>query len=59
MGLLILERREIAQNSGGYGHDNLGENLPRFDFSIIDYSVMNKSQLLKFDSVGAWKLNES
>ena len=37
----------------------MGENLPRFDFSIIDYSVMNKSQLLKFDSVGAWKLNES
>ena len=43
----------------GYGHDNLGENPPRFDFSIIDYSVMNKSQLLKLDSVGAWKPNKS
>ena len=42
-----------------YGHDNLGENSPHFDFSIIDYSVMNRSQLLKLDSVGAWKLNES
>ena len=29
----------------GYGHDNLGESPPRFDFSIIDYSVMNRSQL--------------
>ena len=43
----------------GYGHDNLGESPPCFDFSIIDYSVMNRSQLLKLDSVGAWKLNES
>ena len=42
-----------------YGHDNLGENPPRFNFSIIDYLVMNRSQLLKLDSVGAWKLNES
>ena len=42
----------------GYGHVNLGEIPPRFDFSIIDYSVMNKSQLLKLDSVGVWKLNE-
>ena len=42
-----------------YGHDNLGENPPRFDFSVIDYSVRNRSQLLKLDSVGAWKLNES
>ena len=41
-----------------YGHDNLGENSPRFDFLIIDYSVMDRSQLLKLDSVGVWKLNE-
>ena len=43
----------------GYGHDNLGENPPCFDFSIIDYSVMNRSQLLKLDSVGVWKPNGS
>ena len=49
----------MAYNGGGYGHDNLGENPPRFDFSIIDYSVMNESQLLKFDSAGAWRLNGS
>ena len=42
-----------------YGHDNLGENPPHFDFSVIDYSVMNRSQLLKLDSIGARKLNES
>ena len=42
-----------------YGQENLGENPPRFDFSIIDYLVMNRSQLLKLDSVGALKLNES
>ena len=23
-----------------YGYDNLGENSPHFDFSLIDYSVM-------------------
>ena len=38
-----------------YGHDNLVENPPRLDFSVIDYSVLNKSQLLKLDSVGVWK----
>ena len=42
-----------------YGHDNLGESSPCFDFSIIDYSVMNRSQILILDSVGAWKLNGS
>ena len=42
-----------------YGHDNLGENSPHFDFSIVDYSVTNRGQTLKLDSVGAWKLNES
>ena len=42
-----------------YGHDNLGENSPRFNFSITDYSVMTKSQPLKLGSVGAWKFNES
>ena len=36
-----------------------GENPPRFDFSIIDYLVMNRNQLLKLDSVGAWEPNES
>ena len=42
-----------------YGHDNLEENPPCFDFSIIDYSVMTRRQPLKLGSVGAWKLNES
>ena len=42
-----------------YGHDNLGENSPRFDFSIVDYSVMTGSQALKLDFVGVWELNES
>ena len=36
-----------------YGHDNLGENSPRFNFSIIDYSVMAGSQALKLGFVGA------
>ena len=43
----------------GYGHDNLGENPPHFNFSIIDYSVIHRSQLVKLDSVGAWKPKES
>ena len=42
-----------------YGHDNLGENSPCFDFSIVDYSVMTGSQALKLGFVGAWELNES
>ena len=42
-----------------YGHDNLGESSPRFDFSVIDYSVMTRSQPLKLGSVGVQKLNES
>ena len=42
-----------------YGHDNLGENSPRFNFSIIDYSVMTGNQTLKLGSVGARELNES
>ena len=42
-----------------YGHDNLGENPPHFDFSIIDYSVMAGSQALKLGFVGAWEFNES
>ena len=42
-----------------YGHDNLGENSPRFDFSIIDYSVMTGSQALKLGFVGVRELNES
>ena len=42
-----------------YGHDNLGENPPRFDFSIIDYSVMAGSQVSKQRFVGTWELNES
>ena len=42
-----------------YGHDNLGEYSPHFDFSIIDYSVMAGSQALKLGLVGAQDLNES
>ena len=42
-----------------YGHDNLGENSPRFNFSIDDYSVMTGSQALKLGFVGARELNES
>ena len=42
-----------------YGHDNLGENSSRFDFSIVDYSVMTGSQALKLGFVGAWEFNES
>ena len=42
-----------------YGHDNLGENSPRFNFSIIDYSVMTGSLALKLGFVGARELNES
>ena len=42
-----------------YGHDNLGESSPHFDFSVIDYSVMTRSQPLKLGSVGVQKLNES
>ena len=42
-----------------YGRDNLGQNSPHFDFSIIDYSVMTRSQPLKLGTVGARKLNKS
>ena len=42
-----------------YGHDNLGENSPRFNLSIIDYSVMTGSQALKLGLVGVRELNES
>ena len=42
-----------------YGHNNLGENPPCFDFSIIDYSVMAGSQASKQDFVGVQELNES
>ena len=59
MGLLILKWREIAKMAKDYGHDNLGENSPHFDFSIVDYSVMNRGQILKLDSVGTWMLNKS
>ena len=39
--LLLFMRGETAQKKAeDYGHDNLGESPPRFDFSIIDYSVM-------------------
>ena len=41
-----------------YGHDNLGENPPRFDFSIIDYSVTAGSQASKQGFVGACGLSE-
>ena len=39
-----------------YGHDNLRENSPCFNFSIIDYSVMTGSQALKLSFVGARSL---
>ena len=42
-----------------YGHDNLGENTPHFNFSIIDYSVMAEGQASKPDFVGVRVLNES
>ena len=42
-----------------YGHDNLGEYSPHFNFSIIDYSVMAGSQALKLGSAGVRKLSES
>ena len=42
-----------------YGDDNLGENPPCFNFSIIDYSVMAGSQALKLGFVGVQDLNES
>ena len=42
-----------------YGHDNLGENPPRFDFSIIDYSVIAGDQASRLDFVAAQVLNES
>ena len=41
-----------------YGHDNLGENPPRFDFSIIDYSVMARSRASKQSFVGVRGLSE-
>ena len=41
-----------------YGHDNLGENPPCFDFLIIDYSVMAGSQASKQGFVGVWGLSE-
>ena len=47
---------KMAEN---YGHDNLGENTPRFDFSIIDYSVMAGGQASKPDFVGVRVLHES
>ena len=42
-----------------YGHDNLGENPPCFNFSIIDYPVMAGSQVSKQGFVGVQELNES
>ena len=42
-----------------HGHDNLGENPPHFDFSIIDYLVMAGGQASRLDFVGARVLNES
>ena len=42
-----------------YGHDNLGENPPRSNFSIIDYSVMAGSQASKQGFAGVWGLSKS
>ena len=53
-----MERNRLKK-AEDYGHDNLGENPPRFDFSIIDYSVMAGGQASKLDLVGVWVLNES
>ena len=41
-----------------YGHDNLGENLFCFNFSIIDYTVMTGSQASKQGFAGVQGLNE-
>ena len=50
---------EWLKTAEDYGHDNLVENPPRFDFSIIDYPVMAGGQASKLDFVGAWVINES
>ena len=42
-----------------YGHDNLGENPPCSNFSIIDYSVMAGSQASKQGFAGARGISES
>ena len=42
-----------------YGHDNLGESSPRFDFSGINFLVMTRNQPLKLGFVGVRKLIES
>ena len=50
--LLLLVWRGTAQKKAeDYGHDNLGENLSCFDFSIIDYSVMAGGQASRLDYV--------
>ena len=41
-----------------YGHHNLGENPPHFNFSIIDYSVMAGSQASKQSFVGVRGLSK-
>ena len=52
-------REEQLKKAEDYGNDNLGENLSRFDFSIIDYSVMAGGQASRLAWVGAWVFNES
>ena len=61
MGFMVYPRAQgrWLKTAEDYGHDNLGENSPRFDFSIIDYSVMTGSPAFKLGSVGVQELNES
>ena len=40
---------EQLKKAEDYGHDNLGENPSRFEFSIIDYSVMAGGQVSRLD----------
>ena len=37
---ICVERDSSEKKTEDYGHDNLGENPPRFNFSTIDYSAM-------------------
>ena len=52
-------KREQLQKAEDYGHDNLGENPPHFDFSIIDYSAMAEDQVSGLGGEGVWTFNET
>ena len=54
----LCEKGQL-QRAEDYGHDNLGENPPCFDFLIIDYSVMAGGQVSGLGGEGAWKFNET